>query len=90
MINEPLPWEKEEYAYIPPPKKNLSLERANTKIINYAYEMEYADKIIRSLYEYIVEVKLSKAKTNRILDEIAVWKKRKHNITDYIKNCCIR
>ena len=40
-----------------------TLEEANRRIINYENEIAYCDRIIESLYEYIIEVKLTQIKS---------------------------
>ena len=66
-----------------------TLEEANRRIINYENEIAYCDRIIESLYEYIIEVKLTKIKTNKILDEIKLWKKRRDNYFYHVNTLCI-
>lgn len=68
--------------------KMPTLEKANTRIISYEYEISYCDKIIQSLYEYIIEVKVSKVKTNKILDEIKLWKKRRDGYFYRLNTLC--
>ena len=65
-----------------------TLEEANRRIINYENEIAYCDRIIESLYEYIIEVKLTKIKTNKILDEIKLWKKRRDNYFYHVNTLC--
>jgi len=69
-------------------KRIITLEKANRRIINYEYEISYCDKIIQSLYEYIIEVKLTNIKTNKILNEIKLWKKRRDGYFYRLNTLC--